>query len=366
MSKQVYFDPYSNINNPFIELKEVVLTAGDTLDLSDYTLWCKLVNSFGISISDVNLSNINILIPYHNSNVINKTLENILYNQILPIEVSITITIVASACDDMHLTMLRDILAKINKPNSKISLIIQPVPGKPLALNTGIKNINSTHIIQLVDDVLLSNNAIALMWLGLICAKDYGAAVLVGKPSNLDKPGLLYEVQKIHHALFYKNDQFALIGRCFAFRKDFIAKMGGFPENIMSEDFWLEMHVREFTKGFVIVNRAFLLYEKPNTWHDYLKQIDRFDGSFRQLKREYSTLFLKHYGFIHNSISSMLGISTERGIVSFFKLPFTFLAKITYVLVVIYQTKYLGIKNSLFKVNSAKFTREISTIDSSN
>lgn len=225
-----------------------------------------------------------------------------------------------------------------------------------------MQKIDSDIIIQVVDDVVLDDNVISLLYLGLKLSPDYGASVSVGIPTlESCKSNLLREVQQIHIDKFYTNDQYALIGRAFAFRKSIIPS--GFPEKTMSEDFWLELMVREKSRGFLVVNHCKFYFERPGTWGDYLRQIDRYDIAFRQLKKQYGDLFHKHFGKIKNDGYSMFGVNNLFQFLRFMveKTKYSYLSKIVYVFVVFYQLHYLKIKNSLIETKGSYFKREKST-----
>lgn len=309
---------------------------------------------------------IDILIPFHNSPSLSGLIQNLVEKQNIPKEFKINITIVASACTSEYLTNARTLAQKYGKQNISIIVIEQPLPGKPLALNTGLAHINNEIVLQLVDDIIPSENTVSLLYASLSIFKNYGASVIVGKPFNLDGLNTLQRVQKIHYEKFYKNEEHSLVGRAFAFRKSMVGK--GFPISIMSEDYWLELQVKEKSNGFLVCDNAYVVYTKAETWNDYLKQIDRYDGSFKQLKNVYKDLFIKHFGIIKNSFKNMLGASqNENTLVALLKFladnRYKTIPKIIYLFIVIYQLYYLQFKNSLFPIKTAVFKRERSTLD---
>lgn len=363
--KLKYFNPYDKgYSTKYLNQKGYVdLHTSEKLNFGQYTLWLHILQQNGYDVANKEHLTINILIPFHNSNLLEKLLKNLKFIQKLPKEIHIVITIVASACHPEYVAHIYNLQEQLSSNLFTIQILLEDLPGKPRALNTGISHIKSRYIISLVDDINLQENAIALLWLSILCCSEYGASVLVGIPSYLSGSTLLDKVQKIHHELFYTNDQYALVGRAFAFDKNIVLSQGGFPEHIMSEDFWLEMQVRNSTAGFIVVDHTYIEYYKPATWYDYLAQIDRFDGSFRQLHREFPELFAKYYGDIHNSFMSMLGAKSFMDIIRFMKsTKYNPTAKATYIMIVIYQLYILRVKNIFFPVESSAFKREASTL----
>lgn len=334
------------------------------INTSDLMLWKKSLSEKEFNGLVKGLSSIDILIPYHNSFVIENVLSDILGSH-FPKEFKLRIIIIASNCSKVSQDLIRE-LKTDQRTNTEIEIIIENNPGKPLALNKGLATTQSPIVIQVVDDITFSPSCLPLLYISLLLNSDYGAAVITGLPRWPDKgkPSILQQVQQIHFDKFYKNDQYALIGRLFAFRPELINKH--FPEDIMSEDFWLEMQVREKSKGFLVIDHASLTYTPPLSWSDYFKQINRYDKAFKQLKRRLFPLFTKHYGDVNNSINSLLGNSdkkTGENLMHFFKKErYGMLAKIVYLIVIVYQIYFLAINEKLFPAKNALFTREQTTI----
>ncbi len=307
---------------------------------------------------------IEIIIPYHDSPGLEETLSSLI-SSALPGEIGVRVVVVASACSGKYINLARTSIGRLKKKNFIIELIIQTKAGKPLALNTAMESSKAEILIQFVDDVVCNKNALALLYLALRLNPDWGAAVVVGLPSWPKGKSLLTETQKIHHQNFYMNDQYALVGRAFSFRRKLIPN--GFPVLIMSEDFWLEMQVREKTNGLMVVDHTWVYYCKPANLKDYLRQMGRYYGSFSQLAEEFPESFNKYFGDIRNSFSNMICPRKDiNGFVNkmtfFMRMKYSLGAKFLYLLIIACQLYFFPFWFKLFPLKSALFYREKSTL----
>lgn len=311
---------------------------------------------------------ISVLIPFHNSSTLELTVSDI-SNQELPTNTNLQVVIVCSACHSSSIKYAQEVKEKFQAPNRQIDVIKESKPGKPRALNIGLQHCKSDIIVQIVDDIRLKPNLIASLYYALQHNPDYLAAVAVGFPANLSNNSLLMQVQRVHHDYFYKNDEHSLIGRAFSFRKKLLPE--GFPEETMAEDFWLELYSKDKSKGFIIVEDTSYSYKKPETWHDYLKQIDRFDAAYKQLKRKHPKLCKRYLNkkprvksrFINMLINDNSSKSYPKIFIDFLSnKEYSTIAKLLYLLIIMYRLYWLGIKNRFFLPKDAVFTRESSTL----
>jgi len=352
-----------NINNTLVDQDESNLK---TLN-DDY-----YINVFSSLIENIalNFNIIDVVIPYHNSPHLAKTLDSI-KNSFLPVPLKINLTIVCSACEVKYIQEAYRCKEYYADDTLLINIIEQDLPGKPLALNTFLRQTNAEIIVQVVDDITLHRHALFLSYMSLVLNSDYNASALVGLPSdilinNKGNMKLLDEVKLIYYEKFLINQEYSLMGRMYCFRRSCIPE--GFPEHIMSEDYWLELQSRITSKGIIIVNNTFIYYTNPLSWLDFFRQIDRFDHSFRQLKRECSFDFHKHFGDVKNSLGFMLNDKLHRGTAfnSLFKFfakdPYSLKSKFLYLLVLFYQFYISPLKYFINPLKKATFKRELSTL----
>lgn len=305
---------------------------------------------------------IEIIIPYHNSPRLLDTVNSI-KKSYLPKEIVLKILLVASGCTSKFISTAKKVQQQIGKNGLIIDLIIEKQPGKPKALNRGLKSTNNAIVVQIVDDIILEPKALAVLCLSSARHSNFGATVIVGKPHWSGKNNLLEKVQKLHFKNFNVNERYALIGRCFAFQPDLISHH--FPEETMSEDFWLDMQVQEKTAGLLIIDSPNIIYSPPKTWVDYLKQVDRYGRSFKQLASQHKNLFSRYYGDIHNSLTKLIapGARTIRETAkNYVALEEDIGTKVVYLLICLYQIYLVEFLSFIKPYKTATFSREESSL----
>jgi cellulose synthase/poly-beta-1,6-N-acetylglucosamine synthase-like glycosyltransferase/spore germination protein YaaH/peptidoglycan/xylan/chitin deacetylase (PgdA/CDA1 family) len=168
--------------------------------------------------------------------------------------------------------------------NDLVKVYTKPNGGKASALNYGIELATGKYLVCIDADTQLHTNAVSQMMKYFVNDRVGAVAgnVKVGNEKNL-----LTHWQSIEYttaqnfdrrAFDYLNCITVVPGAIGAFRKDAIAKAGGFTTDTLAED--CDLTIRILRKGFVIRNctEAIAVTEAPETMKQFMKQ--RFRWSY--------------------------------------------------------------------------------------
>ncbi|MBU4001163.1 MAG: glycosyltransferase family 2 protein [Proteobacteria bacterium] len=263
-------------------------------------------------IIDSELKNISILIPMHNE-------ENVA-GQILDLLVSSTYTynnvekspkkildLLLSADyphDKMEIIPINDFSSdqtqKILDEYARRYPVIKPIhryegkPGKPAALNEGVKQAKNNIIVVFDADYLPPKGILKDI---AVCFNDPEIGAVMGRvvPVNT-KTNLLTRLLDLERTGGYQVDQQArynmkLIpqygGTVGGFRKDVFMSLGSFDTKILAED--TELTFRMLLNGWKVIyaNRAECYEEAPETWNVRARQIRRWSRGHNQVLFRY-------------------------------------------------------------------------------
>lgn len=300
---------------------------------------------------------IEILIPFHNSYRLKSVVENVLFRQEYPSGFTPRITIVASGCTEEAKRYAKSVVSESRLNGAEIELILEDIPGKAIAMNKGLQNIESDIVVSICDDVEISKNGIFDLFRTLNDNHQIGAVSLWNVPSYPEKNKKLALAAKYDHDRFYKYENSYIIGRAMSFRKSILGK---FDEDIISDDFYLQLVTKQKGHKIKVIKESTVTYDKPKTLKDYFKMIKRYDFSFKQLRDKYPNDFKK---YIHDSTNEKHLVRKtfeDLGVKNKDYIPIS--ARILYISFVIYRNLVLKVEYKLKPPRSGYFSREESTI----
>lgn len=242
-----------------------------------------------------------VILPARNEEpIIGRILKNISIQKI-PTASSLTIDVISNGTTDNTESEVKkaqeDLLRKQKKrlisSRAAIRFFIIEKIGKAVAVNYGKKQALSDILINVDVDTLPTPNSIAKVY-ALIKSQPNCVAASIMPRRLEDKRGskLLAGLQNYYDAITRENG--AILGRFYAYKKDLF---DDFPEDMMSEDTWLEFTAIDRygsdsvkflgqKKGSDVCIR----YHSPATLSDYLSQLVRWESSFQHLMRTYPEL----------------------------------------------------------------------------
>ncbi|MFV5686709.1 polysaccharide deacetylase family protein [Flavobacterium sp. GB2R13] len=233
-----------------------------------------------------NLQNINpkvsIIVPAYNEEInAVKTINNLLL-QDYP---NFDIVFIDDGSKDKTYQMIMDTFGM----NSKVSVNTKPNGGKASALNYGINLTQNDYVVCIDADTQLKTDALSqLMKCFTIKIKNnQEIGAVAGNVKVGNENTMLTKWQSIEYTTAQNFDRraFDLIngitvvpGAIGAFKKEAIAKAGGFTTDTLAED--CDLTIRILRKGYKVVNcvDAIAITEAPETFKEFMKQ--RFRWSY--------------------------------------------------------------------------------------
>jgi cellulose synthase/poly-beta-1,6-N-acetylglucosamine synthase-like glycosyltransferase len=249
-------------------------------------------------ILDAELPTISILVPMHNEEAVAKRmLENLLKSE-YPTE-KLEIIVVDDHSDDKT----PEILDELEEREPLIKVIHRTDDreprGKPLALNTGLKQANGEIVIVFDADYFPARGALRDL---AVCFKDPEVGAAMGRVIPLNtKTNLLTRLLDLERSGGYQVDQQArhdlLVipqygGTVGGFRRDVVRSLEGFDPDVLAED--TDLTFRLLTKGWKVVyaNRVECYEQVPETWVNRARQIRRWSRGHNQVMLRRLTKFL--------------------------------------------------------------------------
>ena len=225
---------------------------------------------------------VSIIVPAYNEEInAVKTIDNLLL-QDYP---NFDIVFIDDGSKDKTYQMILDAFGK----NPKVSINTKPNGGKASALNYGINLTQNDYVVCIDADTQLKTNALThLMKCFTIETKNnQEIGAVAGNVKVGNENTLLTKWQSIEYTTAQNFDRraFDLIngitvvpGAIGAFKKEAIAKSGGFTTDTLAED--CDLTIRILRNGYKVVNciEAIAITEAPETMNEFMKQ--RFRWSY--------------------------------------------------------------------------------------
>lgn len=245
---------------------------------------------------------VSVLVPAWNEEVgIIKTMQSVLDTAYTNLEL---IVINDGSTDNTHALVTQFIKRyKLNNASEKSSAEIKYLNlsngGKASALNKGLKEVSGEFVITVDADSVMDVDAINNLLHHFEDDAKVGAVagnVIVG---NRKKPLALLQQLEYLYGFFFKradsifNAVYIIGGAAAAYRKSTLDAVGGFDENIITED--IEMSTRILSKGYKTryAANAVIYTEGPSEWRGLCQQ---------RLRWKYGRLltFIKHKKLFFN------------------------------------------------------------------
>ncbi|MBS3064212.1 MAG: glycosyltransferase family 2 protein [DPANN group archaeon] len=258
--------------------------------------------------------NVSILIPAHNEeDVIAETIESAL--AVNYPKTKREIIVLANACTDRT-----EEIAKRYKEQG-VKLISIKEPGKGHAVNIGLQKQKGEFTVILDADSIATHNLLEVLLPKFNDPKVAGVktSIKVWKPNNLLEKlqwfeyintGLVHKLMSILDVLYLTPGVFSI------YRTDALRKVGGFDENILTED--IEIAVRLLHNGYKIKSSlaAMPFTKVPHTLKGYHSQRLRWARGFFATMLKHKEMFFKK----------------EFGLLGLFMLPISFIMPILVIL----------------------------------
>jgi poly-beta-1,6 N-acetyl-D-glucosamine synthase len=234
------------------------------------------------SISSTEYPAVSIIVPAYNEEInAIKTIDNLLL-QDYP---NFDIVFIDDGSRDTTLLKIKDAFGT----NSKISINTKPNGGKASALNYAIKLTTNDFVVCIDADTQLKTNALTelMKCFTLHTKNNQEIGAVAGNVKVGNENTMLTKWQSIEYTTAQNFDRraFDLIngisvvpGAIGAFKKEAIAKAGGFTTDTLAED--CDLTIRIIRKGYKVVNcvEAVAITEAPETLNEFMKQ--RFRWSY--------------------------------------------------------------------------------------
>lgn len=307
-----------------------------------FTFGIIFLASFGkaiqISVDEKDLPNVSILIAALNEEqVIERTLSNLVKVK-YPKE-KLEILIVASGSTDRT--------EEICRKFKEITVLNDPVqkPGKPAALNYGVKNVKNDIIVMYDADCIVQPDSLIPLAATLTDSQYEGAVGPVqihNRVNSLTKGisleycfftgrGLMFHIKQ----RLGRHPEF--MGSNCAIRKSALEKLGGFNEEELTEDLRIGFELRTQNKKVGFAPEARVEEMAPTTWDAFYKQRLRwYLGYFR----------------IIDSYKSQLGPVTGLSMMTHVQYPLLFLGVPIFALLISLISMGIGIPLNAFLISS--------------
>jgi len=289
--------------------------------------------------------NVSILIPAHNEeDVIAETIESAL--AVNYPKTKREIIVLANACTDRT-----EEIAKRYKEQG-VKLISIKEPGKGHAVNIGLQKQKGEFTVILDADSIATHNLLEVLLPKFNDPKVAGVktSIKVWKPNNLLEKlqwfeyintGLVHKLMSILDVLYLTPGVFSI------YRTDALRKVGGFDENILTED--IEIAVRLLHNGYKIKSSlaAMPFTKVPHTLKGYHSQRLRWARGFFATMLKHKEMFFKK----------------EFGLLGLFMLPISFIMPILVILstiVVAYTLLDIVFKSLFVKLLTGEFFYNLS------
>jgi poly-beta-1,6 N-acetyl-D-glucosamine synthase len=228
------------------------------------------------------LPQVSIIVPAYNEEInAVKTIDNLLLQDYL----NFNIVFIDDGSKDKTYQMIQDAFGT----NPKVSVNTKQNGGKASALNYGINLTNNDYVVCIDADTQLKTDAISqLMKCFSIATKNnQEIGAVAGNVKVGNENTMLTKWQSIEYTTAQNFDRraFDLIngitvvpGAIGAFKKEAIAKAGGFTTDTLAED--CDLTIRILRHGYKVVNcvEAIAITEAPETLNEFMKQ--RFRWSY--------------------------------------------------------------------------------------
>lgn len=228
------------------------------------------------------LPQVSIIVPAYNEEInAVKTIDNLLLQDYL----NFNIIFIDDGSKDKTYQMIQDAFGS----NPKVSVNTKQNGGKASALNYGINLTNNDYVVCIDADTQLKTDAISqLMKCFSIATKNnQEIGAVAGNVKVGNENTVLTKWQSIEYTTAQNFDRraFDLIngitvvpGAIGAFKKEAIAKAGGFTTDTLAED--CDLTIRILRHGYKVVNcvEAIAITEAPETLNEFMKQ--RFRWSY--------------------------------------------------------------------------------------
>lgn len=220
---------------------------------------------------------VSVLIPAWNEQVgIIKTLESVLNTQYKHLEV----IVINDGSTDLTHQLMTDFVERYEAQNEATTPLIYlhlPNGGKARALNQGLQRASGEFIVTLDADSMMDKHAITHI---LERFSDERVAAVAGNVivGNRKKPIEIMQQLEYLYGFFFKradaifNSIYIIGGAAAAYRKQVLIELGGFDENIITED--IEMSTRILAHGYKTryAANAVVYTEGPSDWHGLCNQ----------------------------------------------------------------------------------------------
>jgi glycosyltransferase involved in cell wall biosynthesis len=227
-------------------------------------------------------THVELVIAAHNeASDIQGTLDSVLGQQLG--DIALHVCVVANACSDDTVPKAEAKIGAFNDHSDMdLSVVTTEIPGKAHALNMGLNSTESDLVMTGDADISYAPDCFArvvhnLMRPGIYISGPLGAPKL---PNPLSSR--LQQVQGLKQLRRRIDTKLGPNGPLMAFRRGVIP---AFPEDIASEDTWLNLTVaREI--GFEAISvdpEAGAWFQPPTNWHDFIQQEARFRSATAQL-----------------------------------------------------------------------------------
>ncbi|GAB2696095.1 glycosyltransferase [Mucilaginibacter koreensis] len=249
------------------------------------------------AIDIASLPPVSIIVPGYNEEVTAaKTIQSLLALEYTELEIIFV--------DDGSKDRTFEVVSHAYGNHPKVQVLSKPNGGKASALNFGISNAKYDYVVCIDADTLLKQDAI-LHLMAQFTDDEIGAVagtVKVGNENNLITRWQSIEyitAQNMDRRAFDLLNSITVVpGAIGAFRKEAIAKVGGFTTDTLAEDCDLTMRILK--QGYIVRNagNAIAYTEAPETLNALLKQRFRWSfGVIQSFWKNRDALFNKKYRF---------------------------------------------------------------------
>lgn len=246
-------------------------------------------------------SQLQVIIPTHDEEaIIGRTLESLIVQKI-PDSSSLTVDVISNGTTDNTEEEVKKAQESLCQRQAeglintgiRVRLFCLEESNKAAALNFGRRHALSDILINMDADTFPSANAIAKIYALMKSDPHCMAASIMPKRLNDNRgPRVLRGMQDFYNAFMRENG--AILGRFFAYKPEFF---GEFPEDIMSDDTWLEfISIDRYGSDSVRFlgqsqdSDVAVFNNSITSFTEFVGQLLRWESSFRHLMRKYPEL----------------------------------------------------------------------------
>ena len=185
----------------------------------------------------------------------------------------------------------------------RVRVLTQPNGGKPAALNLGIAQTQAEIVVAMDADTVFARDTIAKL---IRHFADPRIGAVAGNAKVGNRINLLTRWQALEYVTCQNLDRraFSVLncitvvpGAVGAWRRELIARAGGFDQSTLAEDADLTMAIRKLGYAIVYDDEAVALTEAPDTVRGFIRQRYRWMfGTMQAAWKHIDTLFRPRYG----------------------------------------------------------------------